>query len=68
MNLSKKPLAMAYVPWQTFENVMEGEMCIRDRFQTAFVSASADTSFIHINFHMTDFSTGTFTAGQNFSL
>ena len=24
MNLSSKPLAMAYVPWQTFENVMDG--------------------------------------------
>ncbi len=24
MNLSNKPLAMAYVPWQTFENVMDG--------------------------------------------
>ena len=23
MKLSNKPLAMAYVPWQTFENVME---------------------------------------------
>lgn len=29
MNLSKKPLAMAYVPWQTFENVMEGECALR---------------------------------------
>ena len=29
MNLSKKPLAMAYVPWQTFENVMEGECADR---------------------------------------
>ena len=28
MNLSKKPLAMAYVPWQTFENVMEGECAL----------------------------------------
>ena len=25
MNLSSKPLAMAYVPWQTFENVMNGD-------------------------------------------
>lgn len=25
MNLSNKPLAMAYVPWQTFENVMDGK-------------------------------------------
>lgn len=24
MNLSKKPLAMAYVPWQKFENVLDG--------------------------------------------
>lgn len=24
MNLSNKPIAMAYVPWQTFENVMDG--------------------------------------------
>lgn len=24
MNLSNKPLAMAYVPWQSFENVMDG--------------------------------------------
>lgn len=24
MNLSNKPLAMAYVPWQPFENVLEG--------------------------------------------
>lgn len=24
MNLSNKPLAMAYVPWQPFENVMDG--------------------------------------------
>lgn len=23
MNLSQKPLAMAYVPWQTFENVLD---------------------------------------------
>lgn len=23
MNLSNKPLAMAYVPWQTFENVLD---------------------------------------------
>lgn len=23
MNLSEKPLAMAYVPWQKFENVLE---------------------------------------------
>ena len=29
MNLSKKPLAMAYVPWQTFEKVMEGECALR---------------------------------------
>lgn len=25
MKLSNKPLAMAYVPWQTFENVMDAE-------------------------------------------
>jgi hypothetical protein len=25
MNLSEKPLAMAYVPWQQFENVLEAE-------------------------------------------
>lgn len=25
MNLSNKPLAMAYVPWQPFENVMDAE-------------------------------------------
>lgn len=24
MKLSSKPLAMAYVPWQTFENVLDG--------------------------------------------
>lgn len=24
MNLSNKPIAMAYVPWQSFENVMDG--------------------------------------------
>ena len=24
MKLSNKPLAMAYVPWQEFENVMDG--------------------------------------------
>lgn len=23
MNLSNKPIAMAYVPWQTFENVLD---------------------------------------------
>ncbi len=25
MNLSNKPLAMAYVPWQEFENVLDAE-------------------------------------------
>ena len=24
MDLSNKPIAMAYVPWQSFENVMDG--------------------------------------------
>ena len=27
MNLSQKPLAMAYVPWQKFENVLEA-VCV----------------------------------------
>ena len=29
MNLSNKPLAMAYVPWQTVENVMDGSCGIK---------------------------------------
>ena len=28
-DLDRFPIAMAYVPWQTFENVMEGECALR---------------------------------------
>ncbi len=29
MNLSAKPLAMAYVPWQSFENVLDGKLGLK---------------------------------------